>query len=61
MLATNPANQDDMLTNQGFAVVGHQLERVSPQHLTVEFVLTFERMLNSIQASPGAGAAYCVV
>ncbi|GBG71675.1 hypothetical protein CBR_g9089 [Chara braunii] len=61
VLAGNLANQQYMLNMAGFAVVGFLLQRVSPQHLTVNVVHALERLIGSVANSPAPSVADALV
>ncbi|KAL3684694.1 hypothetical protein R1sor_002716 [Riccia sorocarpa] len=51
VLAKNYANQQFMHNIAGFSVLGYLLQSVSPQHLTVNFVLALDRLLITVASS----------
>ncbi|BBM99563.1 hypothetical protein MPTK1_1g22060 [Marchantia polymorpha subsp. ruderalis] len=51
VLSRNYANQQFMHNIAGLSVLGYLLQSVSPQHLTVNFVLAMERLLTTVVTS----------
>lgn len=51
MLADNPINQSFIQKAKGFAVIGHQLERVSPRHFSSSAIQALEQLVAVSYAS----------